>query len=452
LEFPAQNVFRWHSRPGTLERLNPPWEPVEVVERSGGVEDGSRAVMRVPIGPFRRLWVAEHRGYQEGREFHDVQIRGPFAYWDHRHRIEPDGPDACYLEDHIEYALPLGAIGRLLGAGLVRNKLDTAFAYRHRVLAQDLAAHSALKGSVSMNVLVTGSTGLVGSALVPFLTTGGHRVTRLVRSPQQTLEPTVGWDPEKGQLDAAALEGLDAVIHLAGESIAAGRWNAERKARIRDSRVKGTRLLSETLARLSRPPRTFLCASAIGYYGSRGDELLREDSSLGTGFLAEVCRDWEAAAAPAQDKGMRVVFLRNGVILSPRGGALAKMLFPFKMGGGGKVGNGQQYMSWIALDDVVGAIHHAWITESLQGPVNLVAPNPVTNLEFTKTLGRVLRRPTMLPLPAFAARLMFGELADALLLSSARVAPGQLLATNYAFRFPRLEAALRHLLGKPALG
>jgi len=301
-----------------------------------------------------------------------------------------------------------------------------------------------------MNVLVTGSTGLVGSALVSFLAGGGHRVTRLVRSPQSTTEPVAVWDPEKGQIDAAPLEDMDAVIHLAGENIAGGRWNTERKARIRDSRVKGTRLLSETLARLARPPKAFLSASAIGYYGSRGDEVMREDSSPGTDFLADVCRDWEAAAAPARDKGIRVVFMRIGVICSPRGGALAKMLTPFKLGAGGRVGDGGQYMSWIALDDVVGAIHHCWMTESLQGPVNLVAPNPVTNLEFTKTLGRVLGRPTIMPLPGFAARLMFGELADALLLSSTRVEPSRLLATNYAFRFPHLEEALRHLLAKPA--
>jgi uncharacterized protein (TIGR01777 family) len=303
-----------------------------------------------------------------------------------------------------------------------------------------------------MNVLVTGSTGLVGSALVRFLVAGGHRVTRLVRSPQTTTEPAAIWDPDKGEIDAAALEGLHVVIHLAGENIAGGRWNAERKARIRNSRVQGTRLLSETLARLTRPPKALLSASAIGYYGSRGDEMLREESYPGTDFLADVCRDWEAAAGPARDKGIRVVSMRIGVILSAQGGALVKMLTPFKFGAGGRVGNGRQYMSWITLDDVIGAIHHCGMTESLQGPVNLVAPNPVTNLEFTKTLGRVLWRPTIMPLPAFAARLMFGELADALLLSSTRVAPGRLLATNYVFGFPQLEGALRHLLYKPASG
>ena len=300
-----------------------------------------------------------------------------------------------------------------------------------------------------MNILVSGSSGLVGSALVPFLTAQGHVVTRLVRGSAAAAEKTVAWDPENGRVDASSLEGFDAVVHLAGENIAAGRWSAERKARIRNSRVVGTRTLAEALARLNHPPQVLASASAIGYYGSRGDEVLREDSASGSGFLAEVAREWEAAAAPAVDKGIRVAFLRFGVILSTHGGALPRMLFPFRMGAGGKIGNGRQYMSWVALDDVVGATHHALANADLRGPVNVVAPNPVTNVEFTRALGRVLRRPTIFPLPAFAARLLLGEMADELLLASARVEPARLTATNYAFRFPELEAALRYLLGKP---
>ncbi|MSS72816.1 MAG: TIGR01777 family protein [Candidatus Latescibacteria bacterium] len=297
-----------------------------------------------------------------------------------------------------------------------------------------------------MNVLVTGSTGLVGLALVPSLTAGGHRVTRLVRS--QPGEGEVRWDPEAGILNAADLEGLEAVVHLAGENIAGRRWTAEQKARIRDSRVKGTRLLCETLAGLDRPPGTLVCASAIGYYGDRGEEVLREESAPGEGLLPEVCQAWEGAAAPARQKGIRVVNLRFGVVLSPKGGALAKMLFPFRMGAGGVIGSGRQYMSWIALDDAAGVIHHALGTGALRGPANAVTPHPVTNQTFTKTLGRVLGRPTIFPMPAFAARLAFGEVADALLLASTRVAPGRLLETGYVFRYPELEGALRHLLGK----
>jgi uncharacterized protein (TIGR01777 family) len=238
------------------------------------------------------------------------------------------------------------------------------------------------------------------------------------------------------------------VVHLAGENIATGRWTAQKKARILESRVQGTRLLCEAIMQLVKPPKVFVSASAVGYYGDRGTQLLREESAPGKGFLAEVCRAWEAAAAPVAQRGLRLVYLRLGVVLSPAGGALAKMLVPFRLGAGGVVGTGKQYMPWVALDDVVGAIHHVLTTETLQGPVNVVAPELMTNETFTKTLGRVLGRPTVLPMPAFAVRLAFGEMADPLLLASARVEPARLMASGYTFRYPELESALRSLLGK----
>jgi uncharacterized protein len=316
----------------------------------------------------------------------------------------------------------------------------------HHTTVQESAAPRERRGGVSMNILVTGASGLIGSALVPFLTAGGHRVTRLVRSHPRPGEMAVRWDPAAGALETTALEGSDAVVHLAGENIAE-RWSAEKKTRIRDSRVRGTRLLSEALVQLATPPKVLVSASAIGYYGNRGEEILTEESAPGSGFLAEVCRAWEAATEGALQKGMRVVHLRFGLVLSPAGGALGKMLPAFRMGVGGMLGSGRQYVSWIALDDAVGALHHALMTETLRGPANAVAPNAVMNQEFTKTLGRVLGRPTMIPLPAFAARLMFGEMADELLLASTRVRPAKLQTTGYDYRYPELEAALRHLLG-----
>jgi len=296
-----------------------------------------------------------------------------------------------------------------------------------------------------MKILVTGASGLVGSALVPLLAGGGHEVARLGRS---TPGPgDIRWDPDAGVLDAAALEGFDGVIHLAGENIAAGRWNAARKRRIKDSRVRGTRLLAETLAGLERPPRVLVSASAIGFYGDRGDKELSEESPAGTGFLTEVCREWEAATEAAAGKGIRVVHARLGVVLSRDGGALAKMLTPFKLGAGGIVGSGRQYMSWITLEDTVAALAHLLVTETAAGPVNVVAPAPVTNREFTKALGRALRRPTLFPLPAFVARVVFGEMADALLLGSTRVKPASLLDSGYVFRHGSLEEGLRAVLG-----
>jgi len=248
-------------------------------------------------------------------------------------------------------------------------------------------------------------------------------------------------------MDTAKLEGIEAVIHLAGESIQ-GRWTPKKKARILESRYKGTRLLAEALGHLAKPPRVLVCASAIGYYGDRGDELLREESASGSGFLAQVCREWESATEPATKKGIRVVNLRFGVVLGAAGGALAQMLPPFKMGVGGRVGSGKQYMSWIALDDVVGAVEHALVTEGLRGPVNAVAPNPARNVEFTKALGRVLSRPTIFPLPAFVVKLAFGRMGEELLLASQRVEPARLAASGYKFRYPELEGALRRAVGK----
>ncbi len=299
-----------------------------------------------------------------------------------------------------------------------------------------------------MKVLVSGSTGLIGSALVRGLSADGHAITPVVRPSAKGRPDGVLWDPEAGTLDINGLEGHDAVVHLAGENIAGDRWTPERKARIRDSRVGGTRLLCDSLRRLDRPPRVLVCASATGYYGNRGREVLREESPPGEGFLAEVCREWEAATEGAARKGVRVVNLRIGMVLSPEGGALAKMLPAFRAGAGGRIGNGEQYMSWIALPDLVGVIRHALSSASLDGPVNAVAPQPVTNREFTKTLGRVLGRPTVALLPAFAARLLFGEMAEELLLSGARVEPAKLLSSGYRFLHPELEGALRGMVGE----
>jgi uncharacterized protein len=295
-------------------------------------------------------------------------------------------------------------------------------------------------------VLLSGASGLIGSALLPALKTSGAQVVRLERpnAAKKTRpsdeEEAIAWDPAQ-PLAAEAVSGFDSVIHLAGETIM-GRWTEAKKAKIRNSRVTSTINLTRALAQAANKPKIFVCASAIGYYGNRGDEILREDSAPGAGFLPEVCRQWEAAAKTAFDAGIRTVSLRTGVVLSAKGGALAAMLTPFKLGLGGRIGDGRQWMSWIDLQDMVGAILHILKTDLLQGPVNMVAPRPVTNAEFTKTLAAVLRRPAIFPVPAFAAKLAFGEMAEELLLGSQRVEPAKLIASGYPFRFRDLKASI----------
>ena len=295
-----------------------------------------------------------------------------------------------------------------------------------------------------MKIAIAGASGLVGTALIPALEAQGHEVTRLVRTAPRAGE--IEWHPNKDAVSAASLDGLDIIINLAGENIAGGRWTDEQKRKIRDSRVNGTHLLSEAIAKMELKPRAFICASATGIYGDRDDEVLDEQSESGGGFLAGVCREWEMACDLAVKAGVRVVNLRFGPILAREGGMLSKLLTPFKLGMGGKVGSGRQYISWVSLEDSVNAIVLAINDGSIRGPLNVVSPNPVTNEEFTKTLGHVLNRPTALAMPAFAARLAFGEMADEMLLVSQRVMPKRLNAAGFEFKYPGLESALRHYL------
>ena len=295
-----------------------------------------------------------------------------------------------------------------------------------------------------MKILVAGSSGLVGTALCNRLERERHEVVRLVR--RQPAQGELRWDPEAGELEQEALEGVEAAVHLGGRNIATGRWTASVKEQLRQSRVQTTELLATRLAGLAAPPKVLVCASAIGIYGHRRDEELDEESDTGEGFLAELGRAWEGASGVAAEAGIRVVQARLGIVLSRRGGALAKMLLPFRLGVGGKIGDGRQYVGWISLEDAVAALIYAMENDALQGPVNLTAPQQVTNAELTRTLGRVLRRPTLMPLPAFAAKLVLGELAEEGLLASQRVRPTRLLEAGFEFAYPELEGALRHAL------
>ncbi len=440
----SDRLYEWYTRPGAFGRLAPPWQKLSVVEELTGLYDGARVAFDLARGPLTFRWVAEHRDVRPGRGFSDVQLLGPFRSWLHQREFESRGDHSCLLRDRVDYSLPGGRVGKLLAHRTIEEDLRRVFEYRHRVLAEDLELHVAYGHRPRQRVAVTGASGLVGSALCDLLTTGGHEVVRLVRSG----DGGVRWSPDEGLHDPEALGRVDAVVHLAGENIAARRWSEQQKRRIRSSRVDGTRNLVRSLARLDGAPATFVAASAVGYYGNRGDTPLTEDDSAGDGFLATVCDEWEQAALEASALGSRVALARFGIVLSPRGGALAKMLPAFRAGAGGRIGSGGQIMSWVSVDDAIGAIHHLLMEQGAEGPFNVTAPRPASNADFTRSLGSVLRRLTIFPMPAPLARVAFGEMADEMLLSSTRAHPMRLESVGYDFRHPKLDDALRHLLGR----
>ncbi len=443
----AARLFDWHMRRGAFERLAPPWEAPIVDSPFRPPTVGETVELQVKVAPGVRFrWVSEFVEVKEGELFRDVQRTGPFDLFDHTHRFEPRGDEGSVMEDRIRYQLPLGFLGDFFGASLVRKKLEATFRYRHRVLATDLAVH-ARAPRAGLRILVTGSTGLVGRALVSFLESGGHEVHRLTRR-KAANEREIEFDPVRGAAHPSEMEGFDAVVHLAGDPIAKGRWTEEKKRRIRHSRVPFTRRLAETLAALAKPPSVLISASATGYYGDRGDRILRESDPPGPGFLPEVCLQWEGATEPAAQAGIRVVHLRTGLVLSANGGALEPMLLPFRLGLGGPLGSGRQWWSFIAMDDLLYLIHHVLMNDSIHGPVNATSPEPVTNAEFTRALGRVLHRPAVLPAPRFALELALGSMTEPLLLASARVNPEKALDSGFEFAYPSLDSALRHVLGR----
>ena len=445
---PVETLFAWHERPGAFLRLSPPWDRPVVVSHTGGIRDGARVVLRVHAGPIPTTWELEHRDYIANRQFRDVLLRGPFASWVHTHAFHATSATTSELEDRIAYALPLGALGEIGGGAFTRRTLERVFAYRHAVMLGDLARHTEFADRPRMRIAITGASGFIGTQLAAFLTTGGHEVVRIGRGTVRPGITDVVWDPARGQLDPAALEGTDAVIHLAGASIAE-RWTPAHRRALRDSRVESTSLLAHTMAQMAQPPRVFLSGSAIGIYGSRGDEVLDETSTTGNDFLADLGRAWEGATAPAERAGIRVVHLRTGIVQGAAGGALGKQAPLFQLGLGGVLGPGTQWVSPIALDDEIGAIHFCLMRDDIRGPVNLVAPEPVTNATFTRVLGELLSRPTLAAAPAVALRLILGrEMADATVLASQRVVPRVLQQAGFHWRFPDLAGMLRFELGR----
>jgi uncharacterized protein (TIGR01777 family) len=444
VEAPRDEVFAWYGRPGAFLRLSPPWQPMRLVSEADSLADG-RAVLALPGG---LRWIADHRAdsFDPPRRFVDtIGYQGLASLparlavrWRHTHDFEELDGGRTRVIDRVDTPVPAAA-------------LRPMFAYRHRQLADDLRAHrrAADHGLRAATVAVTGSSGLVGSALTAFLSTGGHRVIRLVRRPAADASERQ-WRPDDPDPDLLA--GVDAVVHLAGASIAGRFTDAHRRA-IRDSRIAPTRRLAELVAQMSDGPRVLLSASAIGYYGyDRGDEMLTEDSGRGDGFLADVVADWEAATGAAEQAGVRVVQVRTGIVQSPLGGTLRLLRPLFTAGLGGRVGDGRQWLSWIGIDDLVDIYHRGLWDTGLHGPVNAVAPQPVRNADYTRTLAHVVHRPAVLPVPVLGPRLLLGDQgARELACASQRVLPARLQAAGHRFRHPELEQALRQLLGRTAV-
>lgn len=441
VDAPREQVFSWHGRPGAFSRLAPPWQPMKVIAEADSLRDG-RAELAMPGG---LRWVADHQpdAYDPPRRFVDEIGRdGPASLparwavrWRHTHDFEDIGAGKTRVIDRVVTPVP-------------ERALRAMFAYRHRQLADDLAAHStaADNGLAPVTVAVTGSSGLVGSALTAFLSTGGHRVIRLVRHPS-TKPGELHWNPHNPE--PGLLAGVDAVIHLAGAPIA-GRFTEEHRRAVRESRIEPTRRLADLVERTPDGPNVMICASAVGYYGyDGGDEIMTEASERGEGFLADVVSEWEDALSPAEQSGARVVRIRTGIVQSPRGATLRLLRPLFAAGVGGRLGDGQQWLPWIGIDDLVDIYHRGLWDTSLSGPVNAVSPAPVRNIDYTRTLGHVLRRPTVLPVPPLGPRVLLGDQgARELALADQRVAATRLRDSGHRFRQPDLEQALRHLLGR----
>jgi len=437
-----QEVWDWHARPGAFKRLAPPWEDMEFVDGDHGLDVGARTVFRIRKAGVPVTWVAEHTACDAPRMFVDEQRQGPFAAWRHVHAFEAVG-DGCRLEDTLTWSPPGGPLGAVAVPSL-KGVNDRMFRFRHGRTRRDLARHAEYSDAPRLKVAITGATGLVGSALQAFLTTGGHQVVRVVRRDPQPGDCL--WSVKDGTIDTQALEGVDAVVHLAGAPVSE-RWTESHKQAIRESRVQGTRLLVDAIGRLEQGPSVLVSASAVGRYGSAGDTVCTEDSPAGSDFLSDVAEAWEAEARQVQEHGVRLVIPRIGIVTTAAGAALATMLPMFRAGAGGPIGSGQQWISWISLDDLIGLIHAALHESDWSGPVNAVAPNPLRQQEQARELGRVLGRPAIVPAPAAAIRATLGEMGEALVLGGQRVVPEQAQAWGFRWDHTEYADAVRATLG-----
>ncbi|MGB1689161.1 MAG: TIGR01777 family oxidoreductase, partial [Candidatus Poseidoniaceae archaeon] len=438
-----KQIWDWYNSDGAFRRIMPEWEGIQPIN-AGRLVDGDETIFKVKMGPIRQKWVARHHSVVPGESFADRMIKGPFGAWNHHHEFESNSGQMTSVIDNVEYKLPLHIFTGWSAGFTVLPRMKQMFEFRSVRVANDLKQIQATDKLPRQKILVSGSTGMIGLQLCAFLEAAGHDVHRLLR-PTTKLPSDVDsakvvrWDDLSGEILEGDMNGFDSIIHLAGAGIGDKRWSKKRLKLIRDSRIIPTENLAKIVSGLENPPKKMLCSSAIGFYGNRGTEVLDENSNAGDDMLSVLCKDWEGASSAAKDAGINVIHLRTGIVMSPLGGALAKLLLPAKMGAGGPVGGGKQMQSWISLDDEIYAIHHLMMKEDSEGAYNLTAPNPVSQKQFAKTLGKVLRRPAFAPLPGFVIKMLFGQMGKKLVLEGQDVRPNRLLESGYEFTHSELE-------------
>lgn len=446
-EFPCskKQLYNWHARNGALQRLLPPWEKTTVISQKGGIAPGGEVHLQMHFGLIPFKFIAHHIHEQKDEEFRDIQHRGPFRKWSHTHIFKDTESNGSRLTDNVEYSLPCHQLLPSPIKRFVRRELHRSFQHRENLLRNDLRRHQEYSQK-PLRILISGASGVIGRHLLPFLTTGGHQVWTLVRRKPKNGAKEIYWNPAKNEIDTQAIPELDAVIHLAGEYIGLGRWSEKKKKRVIESRTKGTDLLARTLLKLPTKPKVFLSSSAVGYYGNRSQQNIHEATSSGPDFLSYICRVWEEATTPATDGGIRTVLMRMGVGLSCQGGALQKLIAA-PVGYVRRFGDGKQNFSWISMDDLIAAILHCIQTTTLEGPVNIVSPNPVTNEELITSMAKLSKRPLLPGAPAPLLKLLYGEMAREILLSSCHASAEKLSESGFIFHHPTLKEALRSQLG-----
>ena len=447
-----QEIWNWYNSDGAFRRIMPEWEGIQPIN-AGRLVNGDETIFKVKLGPIRQKWVAKHHSVIPGESFADKMMKGPFGAWDHHHTFQAESDGTTSVIDNVEYKLPVHIFTGWSAGFTVLPRMKQMFEFRSVRVANDLNQIQKTSSLPRQRILVSGSTGMIGLQLCAFLEAAGHDVHRLLRP--STKLPTdvdsdkvVRWNDLTGEIIEGDMNGFDTIIHMAGAGIGDKRWSKKRLKLIRDSRIIPTENLAKIVAGLDSPPKKMLCSSAIGFYGNRGTEVLDENSNPGNDLLSNLCKDWENSSNVAKDAGINVIHLRTGIVMSPLGGALAKLLLPAQMGAGGPVGGGKQMQSWISLDDEIYAIHHLMMKEDSHGVYNLTAPNPVSQKQFAKTLGKVLRRPAFAPLPGFVIKILFGQMGKKLVLEGQDVRPTRLLESGYEFTHSELESCLRSCLGK----